>query len=42
MRLTIKERKRVADMTAGRYRQARKKEKTVILNEFDEVDWLRA
>lgn len=37
MRLTMKERKRVADMSAGRYRQARKKEKTVILNEFVQV-----
>ena len=34
MRLTMKEKKRVADLTAGRYRQARKKEKTVILDEF--------
>ena len=34
MRLTMKERKRVADMSAGRYRQAQKKEKTVILNKF--------
>jgi hypothetical protein len=33
MRLTMKERKRVADATAGRYRQARKLMKTVILNE---------
>ncbi len=37
MRLTMKERKRVAEMTAGRYRRARKKEKTVILNEFVEL-----
>ena len=33
----MKERKRVAEQTAGRYRQARKKEKAVILNEFVEL-----
>jgi hypothetical protein len=33
----MKERKRVAEMTAGRYRQSRKKEKSVILNEFVEL-----
>src|SRR5437588_6637329 len=30
----MKERKRIAEATAGRYRRARKKEKTAILNEF--------
>jgi hypothetical protein len=34
MRLTMKERKRIAVATAGRYRKAGKKEKGVILNEF--------
>ena len=33
----MKERKRVTEQTAGRYRQARKKEKAVILNEFVEL-----
>jgi len=33
----MNERKRVAERTAGRYRRARKKEKTVILNEFVEL-----
>lgn len=33
----MKEKKWVADMSARRYRQARKKEKTVILNEFVQV-----
>jgi hypothetical protein len=37
MRLTMKERKRVAEATAGRYRKAGKKEKGVILNEFVEL-----
>src|SRR5437867_10022063 len=37
MRLTMKERKRLAEATAGRYRQARKKKKTGILNEFVEL-----
>src|SRR6266705_1958951 len=37
MRLTMKERKRIAEATAGRYRRARKKEKTAILNEFVEL-----
>lgn len=37
MRLTMRERKRLADVTAGRYRQARKKDKGAILNEFVEV-----
>ena len=37
MRLTMRERKRLADVTAGRYRQARKKDKGVILNEFVEL-----
>src|SRR6266403_2612503 len=37
MRLTMKERKRIAEATAGRYRRARKKEKTGILNEFVEL-----
>jgi hypothetical protein len=37
MRLTMKERKRIAEATAGRYRKARKKEKGVILNEFVEL-----
>jgi hypothetical protein len=34
MRLTMQERKRVVEKTAGRYRQAGKKEKGTILNEF--------
>lgn len=33
----MKERKRIAEATAGRYRKARKKEKGVILNEFVEL-----
>src|SRR5207247_9540338 len=37
MKLTMKERKRIAEATAGRYRRARKKEKTAILNEFVEL-----
>src|SRR2546430_16126370 len=37
MRLTMKERKRIAEATAGRYRRARKREKTGILNEFVEL-----
>jgi hypothetical protein len=37
MRLTMKERKRIAEATAGRYRKARKKEKGAILNEFVEL-----
>src|SRR2546430_16653366 len=37
MRLTMKERRRIAEATAGRYRRAQKKEKTAILNEFVEV-----
>src|SRR2546430_3270873 len=37
MRLTMKERRRIAEATAGRYRRARKKEKTAILNEFVEL-----
>lgn len=37
MRLTMKERKRIAEATAGRYRKAGKKEKGVILNEFVEL-----
>jgi hypothetical protein len=37
MRLTMKERKRIAEATAGRYRKARKKEKGEILNEFVEL-----
>src|SRR6266699_1107285 len=37
MRLTMRERKRIAEATAGRYRRVRKKEKTVILNEFVEL-----
>src|SRR3989442_13748248 len=37
MRLTMKERKRVAAATAGRYRRERKREKTGILNEFVEL-----
>ncbi len=37
MRLTLKERKRIAEATAGPYRQAGKKEKGVILNEFVEL-----
>src|SRR5437879_11749084 len=39
MRLTMKERKRIAEAAAGRYRRARKKEKTAILNEFVELTW---
>lgn len=34
MRLTMKERKRVTEMTAGRYRRGRKKDKGIILDEF--------
>src|SRR5207302_11172220 len=37
MRLTMKERKRIAEATAGRYRWARKKKKTGILNAFVEL-----
>src|SRR6266571_3439638 len=37
MRLTMKERRRIAEATAGRYRRAQKKEKTAILNEFVEL-----
>jgi hypothetical protein len=37
MRLTMKERKRIAEATAGRYRKAGKKEKGAILNEFVEL-----
>jgi len=37
MRLTMKERKRIAEATAGRYRKAGKKEKGVILTEFVEL-----
>src|SRR5713226_5408723 len=37
MRLTMKERKRIAEATAGRYRRERKREKTAILNEFVEL-----
>src|SRR5574341_148161 len=37
MRLTMKERKRIAEAAAGRYRRGRKKEKTAILNEFVEL-----
>lgn len=33
----MRERKRIAEATAGRYRRARKKEKTAILNEFGEL-----
>jgi hypothetical protein len=33
----MKERKRIAEATAGRYRRARKKEKTAILSEFVEL-----
>ncbi|MGI9069677.1 MAG: hypothetical protein ACR2HX_25145 [Pyrinomonadaceae bacterium] len=33
----MKEGKRIAEATAGRYRKARKKEKGVILNEFVEL-----
>ena len=33
----MRERKRIAESTAGRYRRARKKEKTTILNEFVEL-----
>src|SRR5712691_7333156 len=40
MRLTMKERKRVAEATAGRYRRERKREKTAILNEFVELTGL--
>jgi len=36
MRLTMKERRRLAEATAGRYRKARKKEKKQILDEFVE------
>jgi hypothetical protein len=34
MRLTMKERKAVTGVTAGRYREARKKEKQQLLDEF--------
>ncbi len=34
MRLTMRERKRIIEMTAGRYRLGRKKEKGLILDEF--------
>jgi hypothetical protein len=34
MRLTVKERKKAAAIVAARYQKARKKDKTVILNEF--------
>jgi len=34
MRLTMRERKRITEMTAGRYRRGRKKEKGIILDEF--------
>src|SRR6266536_1827279 len=37
MRLTMKERKRIAEATAGRYRKVGKKEKGEILNEFVEL-----
>jgi hypothetical protein len=37
MRLTMKERKRIAEATAGPYRQAGKQEKGKILNEFVEL-----
>jgi hypothetical protein len=37
MRLTMKERRRLAEATAGRYRKASKKEKQTILNEFVEA-----
>src|SRR5437763_17219225 len=37
MRLTMKERKRIAEATAGRYRRAGKKEKKAILDEFVEL-----
>src|SRR5258708_27701038 len=37
MRLTMTERKRIAEATAGRYRRERKREKTAILNEFVEL-----
>jgi hypothetical protein len=37
MRLTMKERKRIAEATAGRYRKAGKKERGAILNEFVEL-----
>jgi hypothetical protein len=37
MRLTMKERKRIAETTAGRYRKAGKKEKGAILDEFVEL-----
>ena len=33
----MKERKRIAEATAGRYRRVRKKQKTIILNEFVEL-----
>ena len=33
----MKERKRLAEATAGRYRKAGKKEKGIILNEFVEL-----
>jgi hypothetical protein len=34
MRLTMKERRRLAEATAGRYRKASKKEKKTMLDEF--------
>jgi hypothetical protein len=37
MRLTMKERRRIAEATAGRYRKAGKREKGVILTEFVEL-----
>ena len=37
MRLTMKERRRLAEAMAGRYRKARKKDKRTILNEFVEA-----
>ncbi len=37
MRLTMKERRRLAEATAGRYRQAGRKEKRTILDEFVET-----
>jgi hypothetical protein len=41
MRLTMKERKRIAEATAGRYRKGGKKEKGEILNQFVELTGLR-
>ena len=37
----MKERKRIAEATAGRYRKAGKKENGIILNEFVELTGLR-